>query len=61
MAKKMGRPPLSPGQAKDEYIQLRLTAGERDAYEQAAKDKGMSLSEWIRWHLNRAGTRKHRR
>ena len=31
---------------------------EREMYDQSAKDKGMTLSEWIRWHLNRAGRRK---
>jgi predicted HicB family RNase H-like nuclease len=54
----MVRPKLPPGEAASERIDLRLTPVERQAYEQAAQDKGMSLSEWIRWHLNRASKRK---
>jgi len=57
----MVRPKLPPGEAASERIDLRLTPAEREAYEQASRDKGMSLSEWIRWHLNRAGKRRKKR
>ena len=53
----MGRPPLDPDQAKGQYIQLRLTAAERDEYRAAAERAGVSLSEWIRGCLSRAAKR----
>jgi predicted HicB family RNase H-like nuclease len=57
MEKRMGRPPLAPGEAKDQVYQLRLTADERASYEAAAKRAGKTLSEWIREKLNRAAKR----
>ena len=53
----MGRPPLDPDQAKGQYIQLRLTAAERDEYKAAAERAGVSLSEWIRGCLSRSAKR----
>lgn len=35
-------------------LELRLTAAERKAYEQAAKKAGQSVSEWIRDCLGKA-------
>lgn len=57
MGPTMGRPPLDPDQAKGQYIQLRLTAAERDEYRAAAERAGVSLSEWIRGCLSRAAKR----
>ena len=53
----MGRPPLDPGEAKDQVYQLRLTAAERASYEAAAKRAGKTLSAWIRDKLSRAAKR----
>jgi predicted HicB family RNase H-like nuclease len=61
MVKKMGRPPLAPGEAKGEYFQLRLTAAERIEYEQAAQRAGQSLSAWIRERLSKAVKRESKR
>ena len=54
----MVRPKKHPDDVAGERIDLRVTSAERALYDQSAKDKGMSLSEWIRWHLNRAAKRK---
>ncbi len=35
-------------------LELRITAPERKAYEQAAKKAGLSVSEWIRDLLSKA-------
>lgn len=53
----MGRPPLDPDKAKAEYIQVRLSAAEREEYRAAAERAGVSLSEWIRACLSRAAKR----
>jgi hypothetical protein len=58
MGKKMGRPPLAPGEAKDEVFQLRLTGDERAQYERAAKRAGVPLAAWIRERLSRAAKRE---
>jgi predicted HicB family RNase H-like nuclease len=57
MKKRMGRPPLDPGEAKDQVFQIRLTAAERESYEAAAKRTDKPLSKWIRDALNRAAKR----
>jgi hypothetical protein len=53
----MGRPPLEPGEAKDQVFQIRLTAAERESYEAAAKRANVPLAKWIRERLNRAAKR----
>lgn len=53
----MGRPPLDPGEAKNQVYQLRMTSAEREQWETAAKRAGKSLSAWIRERLNRAAKR----
>jgi predicted HicB family RNase H-like nuclease len=57
MEKRMGRPPLDPGEAKNQVYQLRMTSAEREQWETAAKRAGKSLSAWIRERLNRAAKR----
>jgi predicted HicB family RNase H-like nuclease len=57
MEKRMGRPPLEPGEAKDQVFQIRLTTAERESYEAAAKRAKVSLAKWIRDRLNRAAKR----
>jgi len=53
-ARKAGRPPLPRGQAKAEFMRIRVTPDERNAFEAAAKRKKQSASEWIRSTLNAA-------
>ena len=53
-ARKAGRPPLPKGNAKDEFLRIRVTPDEREAIEAAAKSKKISASEWIRRTLNAA-------
>jgi hypothetical protein len=53
----MGRPPLDPGEAKDQVYQLRLTTAERESYEAAAKRANKPLAKWIRDALGRAAKR----
>jgi hypothetical protein len=57
MEKRMGRPPMDPGDARDQVYQLRLTAAEKESYEAAAKRAQEPLSKWIRDRLNRAAKR----
>ena len=52
--RKAGRPPLPKGNAKDEFLRIRVTPDERKAIEAAAKAKKQSASEWIRSALNAA-------
>jgi len=51
---RMGRPPKLPSEIKDRITPIRLKDDEREAYEQAAKRCGLTLSEWIRQTLNYA-------
>jgi uncharacterized protein (DUF1778 family) len=53
-ARKAGRPPLPKGDAKAEFLRIRVTPDERKAIEAAAKNKKQSASEWIRCTLNAA-------
>jgi uncharacterized protein (DUF1778 family) len=53
-ARKAGRPPLPKGDAKDEFLRIRVTPEERKAIESAAKSKKQSASEWIRSTLHAA-------
>jgi uncharacterized protein (DUF1778 family) len=53
-AKKAGRPPLPKGDAKDEFLRIRVTPDERKVIEEAAKAKKQSVSGWIRSTLNAA-------
>ncbi len=45
---RIGRPPRAD-KASLERIELRVTRFERAAWEHAAAQVGVSLSEWIRW------------
>jgi hypothetical protein len=51
MANPRGQPRKSPDRVRSQVLQLRLTVGERKAYEQAAKRADLSVSEWIRASL----------
>jgi predicted HicB family RNase H-like nuclease len=57
MANSKGRPPKAPDKVLGTRLELRLTAAERKAYEQAAKKAKLSVSEWIRDCLSKAAGR----
>jgi hypothetical protein len=50
-AKQRGRPLGATGNAKTELIQVRVSALEKQGFEQAASDDGLSLAAWIRQRL----------
>jgi predicted HicB family RNase H-like nuclease len=47
-SKKLGRPKLPKGDAMGRVIQVRFTAHDTKAIEQAAKANDQSVSEWVR-------------
>ena len=49
-----GRPPKSGDETLSERLELRVTTGEKAAYEDAADVAGMERSDWIRAVLNKA-------
>lgn len=53
----MGRPPKSGDKAMADRLEIRVSADEKLAYEQAALASGMERSEWIRLALNAAANR----
>lgn len=52
--KKVGRPTLPKGNAKDVMLRVRVTLEEQKAMKAVAKGKGQSVSEWIRGTLRAA-------
>ena len=54
MKTKRGRPPKSGEDNLSERLELRITAGEKDAYEEASRSLGVERSDWIRAILNKA-------
>jgi uncharacterized protein (DUF1778 family) len=52
--RKVGRPPLPKGNAKDEMLRIRVTPDERKAIELKAKVYKKSVSEFIRSMLRTA-------
>ena len=53
-----GRPKLPKSDIKGEYMEMRLDAAEKQAFVDAAKAAGMSLSAWVRDRLRRASKRE---
>ncbi len=52
---KSGRPPKPEGEALDAVIPAtRCKSDERAAFERAAKNDGLTLSEWVRQTLKKA-------
>jgi uncharacterized protein (DUF1778 family) len=43
---------------KQEYMELRLDAAEKEAFRDAAQAAGMSLSAWVRQRLRRAAQKE---
>jgi hypothetical protein len=57
-AKRRGRPPKSSGDLKTEYLDVRLDAGEKEAFWDAARIAGIPLSTWVRERLRTAARRE---
>lgn len=57
---RMGRPPKSGEETLSERLELRVTSGEKAAYDQAAEATGMERSDWIRLILKRAAKKASR-
>ncbi|HTU88576.1 MAG TPA: DUF1778 domain-containing protein [Gemmataceae bacterium] len=53
----MGRPPKSGDKAMADRLEIRVSADEKQTYEQAAQAAGMDRSEWMRLALNDAAKR----
>lgn len=51
-ARKLGRRPRA-GKTAAEVVKFRATGDERTRWQSAADRQGISLSEWIRWVLDR--------
>jgi hypothetical protein len=51
MAKNRGRPPVDSGKTKSEYLEVRVSAAEKQAFREAADFAGLALSAWIRERL----------
>lgn len=52
--KRVGRPTLPKGNAKDVMLRVRVTVEEQKAMKALAKATGQSVSEWIRGTLRTA-------
>jgi predicted HicB family RNase H-like nuclease len=52
--RKVGRPKLAKGEAKQTVLQSRVQEAEKKAYQRAADARGKDLSTWIRETLNQA-------
>jgi predicted HicB family RNase H-like nuclease len=53
-ARKVGRPSLPKGNAKDVMLRVRVTPDDLKAMKATAKAKGQSVSEWTRGTLRAA-------
>jgi hypothetical protein len=53
-----GRPKKAPNQLKADYLELRLTPLEKQAFRQAAEIAGIPLAAWARERLRRVATRE---
>jgi hypothetical protein len=58
MAKKRGRPPVAPGKAKAELLEVRLETAEKEAFKEAADLAGLALSAWVRERLRRSARKE---
>jgi uncharacterized protein (DUF1778 family) len=53
-----GRPRKGSGQTKDEHIEVRVDAAEKQAFRDAAELAGLALSAWIRERLRQVAHRE---
>lgn len=56
--KRRGRPPKRSQDMKVEYLDVRLDAGEKEAFWDAANLAGVPLSVWVRERLRAAARRE---
>jgi hypothetical protein len=54
MAKRRGRPPVSPDKTRSAYLEVRLGRAEKQAFKDAANLAGLDLSAWARERLRAA-------
>jgi uncharacterized protein (DUF1778 family) len=57
MESRMGRPPKSGDKVMADRLEIRVSADEKQIYEDAAQAVGMDRSEWMRLTLNAAANR----
>jgi uncharacterized protein (DUF1778 family) len=55
---KAGRPKKPKGTAKEEYLELRLDAAEKQAFKDAAELSGMAMSVWVRERLRKVAKKE---
>ena len=54
-AVRRGRPTMAAGEALDAVIpSARCKSDERKSFEKAAKSEGLTLTQWVRFTLNKA-------
>jgi uncharacterized protein (DUF1778 family) len=58
MAKRRGRPLVSPAKAKADYLEVRLEVAEKQAFKDAADLAGLALSAWVRERLRRVARKE---
>jgi len=54
-----GRKPRDPRAKPTKVVPVRLTEDEKAAYEKAARESGLTLSEWMRGTLDAAVEKSH--
>ena len=60
MAKQRGRPPKEADQLRSESLLVRLEAGEKEAFRDAADLAGVPLSTWVRERLRQVALKELR-
>ena len=58
MAKKRGRPTVDPSKTKSEYLEVRVSVAEKQAFREAADLAGLALSAWIRERLRQVAQKE---
>jgi len=58
MKTNIGRPPKSGDETLSERLEIRVTAGEKSLYDEAARIAGEERSDWIRAVLKKAASKK---
>jgi hypothetical protein len=53
-----GRPRKAPGEAKNEYVEMRLASLEKQAFRDAADIAGVPLATWMRERLRAVAIRE---
>ena len=54
--RRRGRPPKLAQEKRDDRLDLRVSAAEKQAFKFAAESENLDLSVWIRVHLHRAAS-----